>query len=101
MEAIRHRLATGLSPTQVARELGVSRGTVYKAKVGMTDGADEAGQIRVRTRERCHPSRGVTPSARLFELRSARCSYMHVRAVWPGLLTRRFEALHLRVIGLI
>ena len=39
MEAIRHRLATGLSPTQVARELGVSRGTVYKAKVGMTDGA--------------------------------------------------------------
>ena len=39
MEAIRHRLAMGLSPTQVARELGISRGTVYKAKVGMTDGA--------------------------------------------------------------
>ena len=34
MEAIRHRLAMGLSPTQVARELGVSRGTVYKARAG-------------------------------------------------------------------
>ena len=36
MEAIRHRLAMGLSPTAVARELGVSRGTVYKARAGMT-----------------------------------------------------------------
>ena len=35
MESIRHRLAMGLSPTQVARELGVSRGTVYKAKAGI------------------------------------------------------------------
>ena len=34
MEAIRHRLAMGLSPTQVARELGISRGTVYKARAG-------------------------------------------------------------------
>ena len=34
MEAIRHRLAIGLSPTAVARELGVSRGTVYKARGG-------------------------------------------------------------------
>ena len=39
MEAIRHRLVMGLSPTEVARELGISRGTVYKARVGMTDGA--------------------------------------------------------------
>ena len=38
-EAIQHRLARGLSPTQIARELGVSRGTVYKAKAGMTHGA--------------------------------------------------------------
>ena len=37
MEAIRHRLAMGLSPTETARELGVSRGTVYKARAGMTD----------------------------------------------------------------
>ena len=36
MEAIKHRLAMDLSPTQIARELGVSRGTVYKAKVDMT-----------------------------------------------------------------
>ena len=36
MEAIRHRLAMGLSPTAVARELGVSRGTVYKARANMT-----------------------------------------------------------------
>ena len=35
MEAIRHQLAMGLSPTQVARELGVSRGTVYKARAGI------------------------------------------------------------------
>ena len=47
---------------------------------------DEGRQVRVRTRERCHPSRSVTPSARLFELRSARCSYMHVRAVWADKL---------------
>ena len=39
MEAIRHRLAMGLSPTAIARELGVSRGTVYKARAAMTDGA--------------------------------------------------------------
>ena len=39
LQAIRHRLAKGLSPTQIARELRVSRGTVYKARAGMTDGA--------------------------------------------------------------
>ena len=39
MEAIKHRLAMGLSPTQIARELGILRGTVYKARAGMTDGA--------------------------------------------------------------
>ena len=39
IEAIQHRLATGLSPTQIPRELGISRGTVYKARAGMTDGA--------------------------------------------------------------
>ena len=32
MQAIKHRLTRGLSPTQIARELGVSRGTVYKAR---------------------------------------------------------------------
>ena len=39
MDAIRQRLATGLSPTQIARELGVSRGTVYKARASMNDSA--------------------------------------------------------------
>ena len=39
MEAIKQRLATGLSPTQIARELGVSRGTVYKARADMTGSA--------------------------------------------------------------
>ena len=39
LQAIQHRLARGLSPTQIARELGVSRGTVYKARAGMTHGA--------------------------------------------------------------
>ena len=37
MEAIKHRLAKGLSPTAIARELRVSRGTVYKARADMTD----------------------------------------------------------------
>ena len=37
MENIRHRLARGQSPTEVARELGISRGTVYKARADMTD----------------------------------------------------------------
>ena len=35
MEAIRHRLAKGQSPTEIARELGISRGTVYKARADM------------------------------------------------------------------
>ena len=39
LQAIQYRLARGLSPTQIARELGVSRGTVYKARAAMTHGA--------------------------------------------------------------
>ena len=35
MDVIRDQLALGVSPTHIARELGVSRGTVYKAKAGM------------------------------------------------------------------
>jgi len=35
MAAIRARLAEGQSPTKIARELGISRGTVYKAKAGV------------------------------------------------------------------
>ena len=36
MEGIKYRLAMGLSPTAIARELEISCGTVYKAKAGMT-----------------------------------------------------------------
>ena len=32
MEAIKHRLTMGLSPTAIAREMRISRGTVYKAR---------------------------------------------------------------------
>ena len=39
MEAIKHRLTMGLSPTEIAREMRISRGTVYKARAGMTDTA--------------------------------------------------------------
>ena len=54
MHAIKHRLAKGLSPTQIARELGISRGTVYKARAAKF----------------------------VLALRSSRSPYMHVRAVW-------------------
>ena len=37
MEAIRQRLANGQSPTVIAREMGISRGTVYKARANRTD----------------------------------------------------------------
>ena len=36
MVAIQAKLADGLSPTEIARAMGVSRGTVYKAKAQMT-----------------------------------------------------------------
>lgn len=35
IEAIQNRLARGLSPTEIAREMGISRGTIYKAKASM------------------------------------------------------------------
>ncbi|WP_104019705.1 recombinase family protein [Roseovarius nitratireducens] len=34
MAAIQARLAEGQSPTRIARDMGISRGTVYKAKAG-------------------------------------------------------------------
>ena len=37
MQAIKHRLSMGLSPTTIAHELGGSRGTVYKAKAELKD----------------------------------------------------------------
>ena len=38
MEAIKHRLAMDLSPTAIAPELGISRGTVYKARADIAQG---------------------------------------------------------------
>ena len=38
--AIQARLDAGISPTEVGREMGVSRGTVYKAKAQMAIGSD-------------------------------------------------------------
>ena len=35
MAAIQAKLGTGISPTEIAREMGISRGTVYKAKALM------------------------------------------------------------------
>ena len=38
--AIQARLDAGISPTEVTREMGVSRGTVYKAMAQMATGSD-------------------------------------------------------------
>ena len=43
MDTIRHQIAEGQSPTRISREMGVSRGTVYKAK-GKAGDHDNAGQ---------------------------------------------------------
>ena len=47
MEAVKHRLAKGLSPTAIARELGISRGTVYKAKVRIPEQSDHRIRSKV------------------------------------------------------
>lgn len=36
VEAIKEHLTNGVSPTEIAREMGISRGTVYKAKASLT-----------------------------------------------------------------
>ena len=38
MATIQAKLGAGLSPTEIAREMGISRGTVYKAKAEMLTG---------------------------------------------------------------
>jgi DNA invertase Pin-like site-specific DNA recombinase len=40
IEAIVEKLTEGCSPTEIAREMGISRGTVYKAKARMSPGQD-------------------------------------------------------------
>lgn len=42
MAAIQARLALGHSPTEIARSMGISRGTVYKAKARMQSGPNPA-----------------------------------------------------------
>ena len=88
MEAIQQRLATGLSPTAIARELKVSRGTVYKARAAMTDGACR-GRPGSWSRPGTVSSISRCDAAGSTALRSSRCPYMHVRAVWA--LTLRLE----------
>ncbi len=44
MVAIGERLAGGATPTEIAREMGVSRGTVYKAKALMPSDGQTTGQ---------------------------------------------------------
>ena len=39
LEAVKELLSQGLSPTQIAREMKISRGTVYKAKADLRDHA--------------------------------------------------------------
>ena len=39
MDAVKQRLNQGRSPKHIAREMGISRGTVYKAKAEMTNPA--------------------------------------------------------------
>ena len=39
MDAVKQRLNKGQSPKHIAREMGISRGTVYKAKAEMTNPA--------------------------------------------------------------
>ncbi|MXW87442.1 MAG: recombinase family protein [Boseongicola sp. SB0673_bin_14] len=50
MDEIRARLAEGQSPTRIAREMGISRGTVYKAK-GKTGEHGKAAQGPLEVRE--------------------------------------------------
>jgi DNA invertase Pin-like site-specific DNA recombinase len=45
MTAIQARLIEGCSPTEIAREMGVSRGTVYKAKAQMPSSVDVAERV--------------------------------------------------------
>ena len=45
MSAIQAKLAEGLSPTEIARDLGISRGTVYKAKAQMPSSSKAIGQV--------------------------------------------------------
>ena len=50
-DAIRDRIAEGQSPTRIAREMGVSRGTVYKAKGQIVGEHGKAGQSPQAIRE--------------------------------------------------
>ena len=50
MDAIRERIAEGQSPTRIARELGVSRGTVYKAKGELLESMTMPVSVKARER---------------------------------------------------
>lgn len=46
LEAIQAKLIEGCSPTEIAREMGISRGTIYKAKARMPSSSTAVGQKR-------------------------------------------------------
>ena len=48
MDEIRARIAEGQSPTRIAREMGISRGTVCKAKVSGEPGKAVQGPLEIR-----------------------------------------------------
>ena len=58
MEEVRARIADGKSPTKIAREMGISRGSVYKAKAG---GPGKAVQGPLEIREDPVPQASRTP----------------------------------------
>ena len=66
MDAIRAGIAEGRSPTGIAREMGISRGTVCKAKAGMPG---KAVQGPLEIREDPVPQASRTP-------RSVRCVFL-------------------------
>jgi DNA invertase Pin-like site-specific DNA recombinase len=45
MASIQAKLIEGCSPTEISREMGVSRGTVYKAKAQMPSSVDVAEEL--------------------------------------------------------
>ena len=60
MDAIRERIAEGQSPTRIARELGASRGTVYKAKAKAKGELLESMTMPVSVKAREQPGK-VSP----------------------------------------
>jgi len=46
MATIQAKLSEGMSPTEIARDMGISRGTVYKAKAWMPSSSEVIGHTK-------------------------------------------------------